>query len=108
MSKMKRLGFKVKMIRVDGESGVRADEETVSDLARSGVAMDIVKTTEAATVVERKIRSIKERCRCVVNTLPFTLSNKLEDCMVLWAASRVNLQVTTNSSEWASPTVNVY
>ena len=108
MSEMSRLGFRVTMVRVDGESGVGADEETVSELARAGVAVDIVGATEAVAVAERKIRSIKDRCRCVVNTLPFALSNKLEDCLVLWATSRVNLQVTTNSSEWASPTEKVY
>ena len=79
MSEMSRLGFKVTMVRVDGESGVGADEETVSELARAGVAVDIVGATEAVAVAERKIRSIKDRCRCVVNTLPFALSNKLED-----------------------------
>jgi hypothetical protein len=69
-----------------------SDEDIVSDLNNAGVRVD------AVAVAERKIRSIKERVRCAVNNLPFNLSNEIEDCLFMWAVSRINLAVTSNSS----------
>ena len=48
-----RLGFGVMMIRVDCEFGVGADEETVSELSRAVVAVDMVGATESVMVAER-------------------------------------------------------
>ena len=46
MSEMNRLGFRLTMIRVYGESGVKNDEETMSEPATAGVTVDTVKGAE--------------------------------------------------------------
>ena len=76
----------------DYESGFVSDEDTISDLNNASVRVD------AVAVAGSKIRSIKERERCDVNNLPFNLSNKIEGCLFMWAVSRINPAVTSNSS----------
>ncbi len=96
------------ILRTDGESGIVSDEDLISDLNNAGVRVDAVAAIEAVAGAERKIRSIKERVRYAVNTLLFNLSNKIEDCLVMWAVSRINLAMTRNSSVCESPTEKVY
>jgi hypothetical protein len=86
------------ILRTNGESGIVSDEDEISDFNNVGLRIDAVAATEAVAVAEKKFRSVKERVRRTVNTLPFNLSNKIKDCLVIWAVSRINLAVTSNSS----------
>ena len=108
VSEMEKQGFKVRLINTDGESGLVTDADNVFELNRLGYNVDVVGAGEPVPVVERKIRTIKERARCLASTLPFELSSKLEDLLVLWATNRVNLQVSTNSTEYTCPKEKVY
>ena len=68
MSGRSRLGFRLTMIRVDGESGVEADEETMSELARAGVTLNTVKATEVynrrADIMREAKHEFEIACRC--------------------------------------------
>ena len=68
MSETSRLGFRLTMIRFDGESGVEADEETMSELARAGVTLDTVKATEVynrrADIMREAKHEFEIACRC--------------------------------------------
>ena len=105
---MRKQGFKTDIVRSDGEAGVITDAETNLQLLKLGITVDPCGPGEAIPRVERKIRVIKERARCLCASLPFRLARKLEDSAIIWAASRVNLQVTTNSEGVMSPREKVY
>jgi hypothetical protein len=63
---MKR-GFEIESLLMDGQF------ETIrGDLAEMQITLNTVARGEHVPEVERHIRTIKERARCVYNTLPFT------------------------------------
>ena len=107
VGEIRKQGFDIKLMYIDGESAVGSDE-TKTAIAELKIDLDIVAAGEAVPVVERKIRVIKERVRAAINSLPFDLSEKLEDYCVLWAVNRINLTVTSNSSTFESPREKVY
>ena len=72
-----KYGFSLNLVRVDGEGAINS-VWFETKLATIGTALDTTGAGEAVTVVERKIRQIKERVRAVINTLPFRLTEKLE------------------------------
>ena len=108
ISEMKKQGFKVTTLRVDGESGIVTDKENVIELNNMGVTVDPCVSGDHIPNVERKIRTIKERVRCMASVLPFELCNKLEDMLVKWSVSRINLEVTVNTTEYTCPREKVY
>ena len=108
ISEMKRLGFIVTTLRIDGESGVVTDRENTIELNNMGIKVDPCASGDHIPTVERKIRTIKERVRCMASVLPFELCNKLEDLLVKWAVSRINLEVTVNTTEYMCPREKVY
>ena len=56
-----------------------------------GVTVDAVGAGEHVRIVERGIRTIKERVRGIVNTLPFKLCSMLLLLLVLFCVSRINM-----------------
>jgi Reverse transcriptase (RNA-dependent DNA polymerase) len=93
-----RFGLRTSLVRVDGESAMATNwfraRCSIIDSGGAGVAVPIV---------ERKIRTIKERVRAVLNTLPFQLTEKLEEWCVRGAVYSINLIPTRNTVEYASP-----
>ena len=94
-----RYGLKTVLVRVDGESAMSSDFFSAKlhgllDMSAAGVAVP---------VVERKIRTVKERIRSVINTLPYELTEKLEEWLVRGAVYSINLVPTRNSYEYSSP-----
>ena len=107
ISEIRKQGFEVVLMRIDGESAVGSDEVKTA-IAELKINIDIMAAGEAVPVVERKIRTIKERVRAAINSLPYDLCDSLEDYLVLWATSRINLSVTSNSSTYESPREKIY
>ena len=107
VAEIRKQGFEVVLMRIDGESAVGSEEIKIA-IAEMKIDIDIMAAGEAVPVVERKIRVIKERVRAAINSLPFELCDKVEDYLVLWAVSRVNLAVTSNSTTYESPREKVY
>ena len=64
-----------------------------------GIVLDVTGAGEAVA----EIRHIKERVRSVVNSLPFSLNEKLEVWLVKYAVSRIVLAPTCNSLNHISP-----
>ena len=58
--------------------------------------------------LERKIRCIKERVRAIVNTLSYTLTEKLEGWLERYAVNRIVLVPTRNSVDHVSPREKLY
>ena len=105
---MRRVGFEVKVIRCDGEGAIVFDAEDDAQLLKHGLIVDPVTAGEAVPRIERKIRTIKEKARCLCTTLPFRLARKVEDSAIIWATNRVNIMPTVNSSEYITPREKVY
>ena len=99
-----KFGLEVVSVKVDGESSMASDffKRKLGSLIDSGGAGISV------PMVERKIRTIKERIRAVINTLPYNLTEKLEEWLVNGAIYSINLVPTRNSYEFASPREKLY
>jgi hypothetical protein len=68
-------GFLLEIVEVDGQF-----EPLHGALSEMGVTLNRCSREEYVPVAERRIRTLKERCRCICNTLPF---NKLPGMLVL-------------------------
>ena len=108
VAEMRKQGFKVTTMFIDREPGMILDDKVITSINNMGIDIDSVGSGQAVPVIERKIRTIKERIRCGLNSLPYKLTSRLEDYLVLWAISRVNLQVSSNSYDYCSPREKAY
>ena len=95
-------GESATMIRVDGESAISTDWFN-SKINAEGIIWDTTGAGEAVTVVERKIRQIKERFRGISNTQPFKLTETLETWLVKYVVIRIVLVPTKKIIEFVSP-----
>jgi hypothetical protein len=71
----------------------------------------ILETTgagEAVSIMERKIRHIKERIRAIMNTLPYPVTDKLIQWLARFAVNRIVLVATRNSVDQISPREKLY
>ena len=102
-----KYGFSIDLVRVDGEGAINSIWFETK-LASIGTALDTSGAGEAVTVVERKIRQVKEKVRAVVNTLPYNLTEKLEGWLIRYAVNRIVLVPTRNTVEYASPREKLY
>ena len=102
-----KYGFSIDLVRVDGEGAINS-VWFESKLASIGTALDTTGAGEAVTVVERKIRQVKDKVRAVINTLPYNLTEKLEGWLVRYAANRIVLVPTRNTIDYSSPREKLY
>ena len=102
VNSIRKHGLNITMLRVDGESAISTDWFN-SKINAEGIILDTTGAGEAVSVVERKIRQIKERFRGISNTLPFKLTETLETWLVKYVVSRIVLVPTKNSIEFVSP-----
>ena len=63
----KKRGFTIETMLMDGQF-----EGITGDLAEFGITLNTVARGEHVPEAERYIRTIKERAKCVYNTMPFT------------------------------------
>jgi hypothetical protein len=75
-------GFIVEIVEVDGQF-----EPLRGELAELGITLNKCSREEHVPVAERRIRTLKERCRSIFNTLPFT---KLPGMLVVQMVSTCN------------------
>ena len=93
-------GFKVKTVTFDGESAIAP----ISDQLRSmGAEVDQRDHGRHVEIPERKQRVIKERIRCIIVGLWFTLSKALVVMLVYFAVSRINMGPSRLIEHGASP-----
>jgi Reverse transcriptase (RNA-dependent DNA polymerase) len=103
LAQFERAGFTVTHIRCDGESGI----ETEWLRSRIGVAIDTT-GDEAVGQIERKIRTVKERLRAVICTLPFKITDQLLDWLSQAVVYSINSMPTSTSTDRRSPREKVY
>jgi len=92
MEFMVKAGFNITLIRSDGESAV--DSDGLKD--KLSVEVDVT-GGESLPIVERKIRTLKERFRGAINTLPYNLTTQLEDWLLQHCNYFLNFAPGANS-----------
>ena len=90
ISKARQQGWIVKCIS-DNEGAIK------SLMAKNEIAGDPVSSGGHVPIVERKIRTIKERCRTILHSLPYSLPKSLIKYLVYFVVSRLNLTSQTSS-----------
>ncbi len=75
-------GFLLEIVEADGQF-----EPLRGELSEIGITLNRCSREEHVPVAERRIRTLKERCRCIFNTLPFT---KLPAMLVVQMVSTCN------------------
>jgi hypothetical protein len=93
--------FEVRVILFDGESTIGP---MAGDLGRElSISVEQVAPGSHVGKVERKIRVIKERMRCVLCTLTFTLPFPLLKWLVYYCVSRINMLPSRLRDNLVSP-----
>ena len=93
-------GFVVAHLHADNEFNVNGLDEVLCP-----TQMHIYAANEHVGVIERSIRTIKERCRCISHSMPYTMHPKiLTRCMLEFVVTRLNqLPSSTGVSKVISP-----
>eukprot|EP01041_Mallomonas_annulata_P007081 gene7081-14411_t len=81
-------GFDLLTIRCDPESELVGLK---SLFGHDGIEMDITGADEAVPKVERTIRTVKERVRGILNTLPYCLLLKFLPYLLFFCVLRINM-----------------
>jgi Reverse transcriptase (RNA-dependent DNA polymerase) len=102
VSEYVKFGYDITGMHMDGETAVYHDRFKM----HCPIPVDL--TTEHDGIVERKIRTIKERVRGILNTVPFGISQTMEPWLVNYAVSRINLQPISSSGSELSPRERLY
>ena len=93
-SYMTRAGFNITSIKCDGEAAID------TDLLRGNLDVDLdITGGESVPIVERKIRTIKERFRGTKSTLPYNMTEQLEDWLVQHTIYFLNFTPTSDSMD---------
>jgi hypothetical protein len=103
LSHLRARGFEAKMVRSDPEGGVVPICDQIEEDGK--VVVNITAAKEAVPKVERKIRVIKERCRCILNSLPYLLMASLIGYLVSFVVARINMMPSRTAMAEASPFV---
>ena len=60
-------------------------------------------TTAGIDKIERRIRTVRERCRGIVNVLPYKLPKCMGELLVLFTVARINSEIKGNYDDNISP-----
>ena len=96
-------GFQITKVRCDPECGLVGLQPLLGD---KGYEMDITGQEEAVPPVERAIRTIKERVRGTIHTLPFRLPLRFMQYLIFLVVLRLNM--TPMASGYESSFEQVY
>ena len=96
ISHLGRTGITITALRMDEESGLKGDAGDM--LAQQfNVEVDLSAGGQAVGVIERDIRTLKERVRCIYNTLPYMLDEVLEKWLLSSTVYYLNWGVSVSS-----------
>jgi hypothetical protein len=101
VNKLKTRNFYSNLIVFDEEPGV-VTGSVENNLGNIGVELQTVGAATKVGVIERRIRLIKERCRCMINSLPFKLPKALFCWLLYYVVSRINMNLFSSSNPNAS------
>ena len=74
---------------MDPESGLTRLDNLFGDV---GIELKYVAVNQHVVAVARRIRMTKERCRGIINTLPYRLCKKLLESLIYHVTRRINME----------------
>ena len=83
--------FMVNTLWCDNEGAIAALR---GDLQEAGIRLETASANKHVPAIEVRIKIVKERCRAILNTLPFLLPRSKLKNLVNYAVSRINLVPT--------------
>jgi predicted phage tail protein len=92
--------FDILEVRTDGEGAIGA---LASELHEKGLELKVASPGQHVPVVERHIKTIKERVRGYDNTLPYVMTCALLVYCVLFVVQRLNWEPSRSSMDKVSP-----
>jgi len=93
-------GNDVRLIHVDNEAGIACNETQLNYL---GIRLNRVAPNTHVAIVERCIRTIKERCRAIISSLPYRLPSILSPSLVKYVVQTINMIPRHNNINGESP-----
>jgi hypothetical protein len=87
VNEYKSEGFSVDMILCDREGGIIASKEL---LKGNGVVLNLSSAGQHVPVIERNIRTVKERIRAILSTMPFRVPSIFMSYLVDFAVMKIN------------------
>jgi hypothetical protein len=87
VNEYKSEGFSVEIIYCDREGGIIASKET---LQQNGIVLNLSSSGQHVPVIERNIRTVKERIRAILSSLPFRVPYIFMPYLVDFAVMRIN------------------
>lgn len=94
-------GYSVGKLRFDREKGVTCIEKLLQE--KLNIALDTSAPYQKIPVAERKIRLVKERCRCEINNLGYKVSRTMLAHLPKYVSRRLNSCTSRIVSVNASP-----
>ena len=104
IERLTREGFKVTGLHADGEGAIAKAKDDLP----VGCVFNARTKGQHVNEIEVQIRTVKERTRGILATLPFRLTKILLMWLVLFVVSRLNLVGNSVTSEFISPAEAVY
>ena len=100
----KKMRLEVCTIRCDSESGVASEDMDDKLLSYDpSIEIDLSTGGEPVARIEREIRTIKERARAIMSTLPYMLDHILEEWMLKYIIYMLNWTPSSDTVDWSSP-----
>ena len=85
--------FKIDMIKLDSEGGLQSIQNDIKN--DYDIIVNVASKSQHVPLVERKIRQIKERMRCILSEIPYQLNKKLLDYLVFFAVKVINCTISS-------------
>jgi hypothetical protein len=80
VNEYKSEGFSVDLVYCDREGGIMASKDL---LGENGVVLNLSSAGQHVPIIERNIRTVKERIRAIISTMPYTFIPYLVDFVVM-------------------------
>jgi hypothetical protein len=103
VNKYKSQNFRITTLLTDGEGAVLQLEP---DLNAGGIIVNPAGPGQHVPVVERKIKTVKERVRAIVNSLPYTLPESMMKWLIFYCISRLNMHPSNTMMDSTCPREN--
>ena len=99
--------FQQKLFEHTGIQGIQYDDIPEEFRNQMHERLNISVTSTGATagidIIERPIRTIKERCRGIFNVLPYSLPKVMEPGLVNYCVLRINSEIKSTGTDERSP-----
>jgi len=94
-------GFKIDYIKTDNEGGLTQHQSYLK--IKYGININTVSREQHVPLIERKIRQVKERMRCIMSEIPYKIPKMVLDYLVTHAVKCINCMPTKHNNLNVNP-----